>query len=410
MAFETAPEMKGLRVLVVDNHAATQEFLQTILESFGFECAAAETAEEGFRLLEQQADKPFGLALVNCKLPGGTDGMEAARHIRSNLQLVNLPIILLGSADEMLKQDEPETLSGILVKPITHSQLFDAIMQVFGHKTLTHGRSATDSVSAETIRKLQGKQVLVVEDNEINQLVAMELLQQMGMLVSVTNSGEQAVRMVRDGNYQAVLMDIQMPGMDGFQATAQIRKNEGMEQPLLPVIAMTAHALNGDSQKALEAGFSDYVSKPVDVSKLANVLVRWLDKPITGGVAVDKSRIPQALELPETLDSIDMVSALRRLGENKKLYKQLLLRFQADHALDAQKICAALKNNELELAKLQAHTLRGLAGTIGADKLAAATKELETALTKLGKPFSAGLLTQVEQQLTAVLTSISKIS
>jgi polar amino acid transport system substrate-binding protein len=303
-------------------------------------------------------------------------------------------------------------------------------MQVFGHQALTKYLPTHQKISSETLGKLRGKQILLVEDNEINQMVAVEILQQMGLLVSVADDGEQAVQMAGQGVYDAILMDIQMPGMDGYQATAQIRGTNLLSDPdQIPIIAMTANALNGDSQKAMLAGMSDYLSKPVDVAQLARVLARWLDQPsleseaepgkdcqptddpqepILAQAFAREARAGQDL-LPAALDSIDMLRALTRLGDNKALYRRILLMFRAEHAQDGTAIWTALQNNDLELAQRLAHNLKGLAGTVGADGLRAAAKNLEMAIAEGNEPDYEDLLVQVEQKLTDVMASIAMI-
>ncbi len=271
----------------------------------------------------------------------------------------------------------------------------------------------------------------------------------MGLLVSVADDGEQAVQMARQNVYDAILMDIQMPGMDGYQATAQIRglvpeaelisqQNSTVERVnqlrsnpnQIPIIAMTANALNGDNQKALQAGMSDYVSKPVDIAQLASVLARWMgqpsfqnnaepekNSPSAGApkegipVLIPSPETPEELDhLPATLESIDMVSALVRLGNNKKLYRRLLLLFHADHAHDGTAIRAALQVNDLEIARRLAHTLKGLAGTVGADELRTVAKDLEMAIAEGQEPLFESLLMQVEQRLAIVISSIALVA
>ena len=426
-AAQAVPELAGLRVLVVDQHAATLEFLRSALESFAFEVTTAQCAEEGVMLLDKAGDDPFRLVLMDWKFPGGMDGLEAARCIRQDVRLASTPIILLGNQEDVQQKASAEGLNGSLLKPITRSQLFDAVMQVFGHQALTKLRPSHEKISTETMGKLRGKQILLVEDNEINQMVAVEILQQMGLLVSVADDGEQAVQMAGQGGYDAILMDIQMPGINGYQATAQIRKNRRSNAAELPIIAMTANALNGDSQKALDSGLDDYVSKPVDVAQLASVLARWLDHPsheteseqdnqptddpqdaIPVLASASEARADQDL-LPAALESIDMVSALARLGNNKELYRRLLLMFHADHTQDGTAIRAALQSNDLELARRLAHTLKGLAGTVGADELRAVAKELEMAIAEGNESFHEEYLAQVEQKLAIVMISIARL-
>ena len=414
--FAAAPDLAGLRVLVVEKHAATQEFLRNTLESFAFHVTTAQSAEQGL-LLTLPEDEPFDLVVMDCKLPGGMDGLEAARQIRQAAHLANTRIILLIDKEEMLQKASLEILNGWLVKPITRSQLFDAVMQALGHKALTLSSPTTKNVSEKTRENLRGKHILLVEDNKINQMVAQEILQQMGISVSIASNGEQAVQMAEQGGYDVILMDIQMPGMDGYQASALIRQYTRLHNIRLPIIAMAAYALDGDSQKALDSGLNDYVSKPVNVAQLADVLMRWVDNAPVDSQTVttamhqaDAERLPAQDLRPAALTSLlDVTGALLRLNNNKKLYQRLLLMFNAENEYAAQSIRSALKNNNMGLARRQAHTLKGLAGTIGADELRTTVTQLESAIADGNHPIYDELLTQVEQKLTVIMASIARL-
>jgi CheY-like chemotaxis protein/two-component sensor histidine kinase len=161
-AAQAVPELAGLRVLVVDRHAATLEFLRSVMESFAFEVTTAQSAEEGLMLLDKAGDDPFRLVLIDWKFPGGLDGLEAAQCIRQDARLASTPIILLGSQEDVQQKASAEGLNGCLLKPITRSQLFDAVMQVFGHQALTHPRHTHEKISTETLEKLRGKHILLV--------------------------------------------------------------------------------------------------------------------------------------------------------------------------------------------------------------------------------------------------------
>jgi two-component system sensor histidine kinase/response regulator len=266
------------------------------------------------------------------------------------------------------------------------------------------------------LEKLRGGCVLLVEDNEINQLVALELLQNMGLRVTLAINGDEAVNLVQKKHFDAVLMDIQMPGMDGYQTTAEIRKDPRFYAAELPIIAMTAHALEEDRLKSLQSGLNDYISKPIDVIKLANVLQRWLhpgpaqfettaDPKSQGFDEVFPELSPE--DLPAALNSINVTGALTRLGNNKELYRRLLSIFVAQHFQDGQAIRAAWQSNNIELARRLAHSLKGVAGTVGADELRTAAKDLEMVLAKGTTPFDEELLAQVEQKLSVAIASIA---
>jgi len=408
-SFGMTPELNGLRVLVVDDHAATREFLQSALEAFTFHVTVADSAEAGLERLERKSSKqPFDLILMDRSLSGKLDGLEAIRRIKQNPKLSSTPALLLIHADELLQQTAENAPDGYLIKPITRSQLFDEIMLVFGHEKPTR-ISAERKFTTGLLNKLHGRRALLVEDNPINQLVATEMLQSLGLQVSIASDGEEAVKMVMENQFEVVLMDIQMPGMDGYQATAQIRSDPRFTYANLPIIAITAHALAEDREKTLEAGLNDYVTKPIDMSQLANALLACLspdkvDNSTTDNVAA------RASSLPTALDSINMTSALARLGEKQELYLRLLLMFRENQAETAQAIRSALQSDDLPLAGRLAHTLKGIAATIGADQLSSAAKALEIAIVQGETGLYAGNLEKMEQELASVMAALAGIS
>ena len=420
------PAVHGQRVLVVDDNINTLESLRSALESFSCVVTVAQSAEAGLELLMQpvpQGKAQYALVLMDSCLPcasGGMDGLEAIRRVKHDPRFDHIPAILMIGAAEMLQHKENSDLDGHLIKPITRSQLFDAIMQIFKQKNPTKIGPEPKAIASTVLDKLHGARILLVEDNKINQLVAMEMMQEMGLQVTITDNGEEAIEMVKKDHFDAVLMDIQMPGLDGHQTTAQIRRDAHANASQLPIIAMTANAMESDRQKALEAGMNDYVSKPVDVSKLASVLLRWVNPPVQMKSVVSTSKIkgvdaevaaPELArsELPSTFDSINMVAALARLGDNKQLYRRLLLLFHADHQHTAQAIRAALKNDDFELARRLAHTIKGLAGTIGADELRSAAKQLEQAIAESNTAFYETCMADVDKKLAVVMSEIAKM-
>ena len=404
--FISVPELKGLRVLVVDDHHATLEFLQSTLESFTFMVQAVNNAEAGLALLEKAPpEEQFDLVLFDWNQPGGLNGLDASRRLKQQPR-----VILLVNAQENLTQTSSTAPESSLVKPVTRSQLFDAIMQVFGHKTTKQSRHARQVWVGADFKNLRGQQVLLVEDNEINQMVAREMLESMGLIVSLAQNGEQAIHMVEKGGLAAVLMDIQMPGMDGYQATARIRSNPLFSPDKLPIIAMTAFAMSGDREKALESGFNDYVSKPVDINQLANALLRCL-APIKETPPPEPQKTintPGGLT-PEILACLNTQPAIQRLGNNLDLYKRILKLFRQENAEFITTLRLALQNNNIPQARLLAHTFKGLAGTIGADEMQKQTLLLETAIATEDRPLAESYLQQIDQPFNTILSAISTL-
>jgi PAS domain S-box-containing protein len=398
--YKPASELHGLKVLVVDDNPTSREILQEMLESFSFEVTVAASGPEGISELENaKEDRPFELVVMDWKMPG-MDGIDAARRIKNHEGLNKIPAIIMVTAygrEEIMQQAEDVGLEGFLLKPINSSILFDAIMQAFGEaEPETFRVVERHEQEAETVEHIKGALVLLVEDNEINQQVAKEILEGAGLIVTLANDGQEGVNAVKESNYDVVLMDIQMPVMDGYTATREIRKDDRYKE--LPIIAMTAHAMTGDENKSLQAGMNGHVTKPIDPDQLLSTLQKWI-KPSEERVQVQQSEIsveqpesdnafPTDKELPESLSGFDLVDGLKRLQGNQKLYRKLLLSFATDYNSVANEIQQALDAEDFDQAHSLIHNLKGLAGNLAATKLQAAAVNLENIVKGVEKKIS----------------------
>jgi PAS domain S-box-containing protein len=291
--FKPSADLRGMKVLVVDDNATSRDILQEMLESFTFEVTVAASGPEGITELENaQEDKPFEVVVMDWKM-SGMDGIEASRRIKAHEGLNKIPAIILVTAygrEEIMQQADEVGLEGFLLKPVNPSMLFDTIMQALGKAVPETSRVAQKrGQEANVLEGIRGENVLLVEDNEINQQVAKEILEGAGLIVALANDGQEGINAVKESNYDVVLMDIQMPVMDGLTATREIRKDNRFKE--LPIIAMTAHAMAGDEEKSLEAGMNDHVAKPIDPDKLFSTLQKWI-KPSEKRVQVQKPEIP----------------------------------------------------------------------------------------------------------------------
>ena len=384
-----ASEMRGMKVLVVDDNATSRDILQEMLQSFTFEVTVTASGAEGITELERaREDKPFELVIMDWKMPG-MDGIEASRRIKNHTDLSKIPAIVLVTAygrEEVMQQADELGLEGFLLKPLSPSMLFDATMQAFGEAEPEISRlSKRKEQEAEAIQHIQGLRLLRVEDNEINQQVAREILEGAGLNVTLANNGQEAVNAVKESSYDAVLMDVQMPVMDGYTATREIRREERFKE--LPIIAMTAHAMAGDEDKSFQAGMNAHVTKPIDPDQLFTTLQKWI-KPGEKRAQVQQPEIPaegletdkivsKEDELPESLPGFDLAAGLKRLMGNKRLYRKLLVDFGAKYIETASDIRAALDTKDFEQAHSLVHNLKGLAGNLEARDLQAATVNLE---------------------------------
>jgi CheY-like chemotaxis protein len=309
--------------------------------------------------------------------------------------LSKIPAIILVTAygrEEIMHQAEEVGLEGFLLKPVNPSMLFDTIMQAFGETVPeTSGIAQRREQETEALEHIRGANVLLVEDNEINQQVAREILEGAGLNVALAADGQEAVNAVKESNYDAVLMDVQMPVMDGYTATKEIRKwevgmgNEGNDP--IPIIAMTAHAMAGDEDKSLQAGMNGHVTKPIDPDQLFATLQKWIQpsenraptqKPV---VSVEPSGEDKVVsteeELPESLPGFDLADGLKRLQGNKKLYRKLLLDFATGYYKAGIEIREALDAEDFDRAHSLVHNLKGLAGNLSATDLQAAAVNME---------------------------------
>jgi signal transduction histidine kinase/CheY-like chemotaxis protein len=388
--FKPSTDLRGIKVLVVDDNATSRDIFQEMLESFSFKVTLAASGQEGLMELEKASDdQPFKLVIMDWQMPG-MDGIEASRRIKKKTDLSRIPAIVMVTAygrEEAMQQAEAVGLEGFLLKPVSASTLFDAIMQALGEPVPETLRVAQrKEQNANTLQNIQGARVLLVEDNEINQQVAREILEGAGLDVALANNGREAITAVKENNYDAVLMDVQMPVMDGYTATREIR-NLKSEIRNIPIIAMTAHAMAGDEQKSLEAGMNGHVTKPIDPDQLFLTLQQWI-KPVAERTPVQKSSIqdeptkaaqatPVEGELPESLPGFDLAAGLARLMGNKQLYRKLLLDFGINYGAVVGEIREALAAKNFNQAHRLVHNLKGLAGNLAATDLQAAAVAME---------------------------------
>jgi two-component system sensor histidine kinase/response regulator len=370
---------------------------------------------EGITELEgAKEERPFELVVMDWRMPG-MDGIEASKRIKNHGGLSKIPVIIMVTAygrEEIIQQAEGIGLEGFLLKPVTSSILFDAIAQAFGEAKLANFRVVErHEQEDEALKYIQGAQVLLVEDNEINQQVAKEILEGAGLKITLANDGQEAVNAVKENEYDVVLMDVQMPVMDGYTATREIRKDGRFKE--LPIIAMTANAMAGDREKSLEAGMNDYVAKPIDTKDLFNTLARWIepgDRKMQVGCAKEglEKKAEREDDSMSELPGISVADGLKKVGGNEKFYQKLLLQFLDTNRDSANEIREALEKKDQSLAVRLAHTVKGVAGTLGAGGLAQVAGELEKTLKTGENTGLSSLLHEFESHLNQVMHSIKK--
>jgi two-component system, sensor histidine kinase and response regulator len=442
----TAPdapkELKNLKILVVEDNPTAGTVICHILESFGFLPRIAGSAEETLILCEKEH---FDLILMDIRLPG-MDGITAAEKIKSRFRTGgNAPRIIITSVygrEKDIRRAKASEIESYLIKPIRQSMLFDTIMEIFGHKTSGFRGTDTGLISPD---EFSDTRILLAEDHPTNRRIAAEILQSVGISVDTAVNGIEVLEAVKEKMYDAVLMDVQMPEMDGIEATLIIREWERGEgsgvrgqgedisshpEPLtphpIPIIAMTAHAMSGDRERCLEAGMDDYIPKPIDRKKLFSVLRKIIrrqsevrgtgsDEEVRGqgsevrGQDVSPNLLPLTPDLSPS-PAINLREGLERMGGSYPLYadifKDFLIR-QKNFVSEFRDIIAA---EDFETARIKAHGLKGAAGNISAIVLADAAKSLEYACADKDIAGSHAALPCVEaalEQAAAVFEQIS---
>ena len=378
------PDISGLRVLVVDDNASAREIFMGMLSSMQFAAACADGGQRAIDMVAQARSegRPFNIVLLDWQMPG-MNGLETLQAIRAQAEAdgVDAPAFIMVTAynrDVLMDEARGIAIDAMLNKPVSSSTLLDSVSTVFGKdlRSCRRTRRRADYMAAE--EAVRGAWLLLVEDNEVNQEVAQQILSDAGIRVDIAANGAMALAKLAVADYDGVLMDCQMPVMDGYDATRKLR--EDARYANLPVIAMTANAMVGDKEKCLEAGMNDFIAKPIDVAQLFTTLARWVkvknpvaaEAPAAASVAADEA-------LP-VIAGLRMEAALQRVGGNVKLMRKLLSRFVETQIDAMHRIATAIENNDLAGATREAHTVKGLAGNIGAAGMADAAGKVEQML------------------------------
>ncbi|MGC1477019.1 MAG: response regulator [Terriglobales bacterium] len=397
------PDLAGIRVLVVDDNPQAREILTDALRVFALRAESVSSGEDAVReIASADSQDPYRLVLMDWHMPG-MDGLEASRTVKHDHRLQHIPKIVMVTAfgrEDIRTQAEEIGIEGFLLKPVNSSLLYDTLVDLFGVGGFEDQRSRAKKDDTP-VYDATGIRVLLVEDNEMNQQVATELLESAGAVVTVANHGGEAVKILTGGSqaplFDVVFMDLQMPEMDGFTAAKLLRRDPRLQN--FPIIAMTAHALVEERQRCLDAGMNDHVSKPIDPDVLFSTLIRWAKpKPRPGvepkATPIDTRTTPAKTAddviLPEIL-GVNLADGLRRLAGNRRLYRDLLGQFVAKEGSAAARIAAALESGDFKLAERIAHTVKGIAGNLGITEVQSEAQKLEKAIRE-GKDSVAALL------------------
>jgi two-component system sensor histidine kinase/response regulator len=400
-----AADLAGRRVLVVDDNRTNRTILEKQLSSWGIRTTAVEGGPGALKELRSAGGEPYDLAVLDMQMPG-MDGMELARKIKADPDLARIRLVLLTSMGRRGEEAGRSGIEAYLTKPVRQSELYYALMMVMGGTTPEEGRLV--ALRGQGGQKARAHRVLVAEDNPVNQKVAQRMLENLGYLVDVVGDGREALEAIASTTYGAVLMDVQMPGMDGYRATRQIRLREdqmgrrnmmmGLRKQRTPIIAMTANAMQGDRERAIEAGMDDYISKPVSRKELGTALGKW----VSGTPAY---RVP-GTEDGESGSALDrgVIASMRGLqGEDKTdIVAELAGMFLDDARPRLSALEEAVLGDDAPAVESLAHTLKGSSGNMGARGMSALCARLEAAGASGDLSQGFGLLERLKEEFARV--------
>ncbi len=396
-----APDLRGRRMLVVDDNANACEVLVDMLRSMTFVATAVTSGAAAITEIARAsaAGEPWDVVFLDWQMPV-MDGVATAHEIRrlGLAQPPHLAIVTAYGRDELVTAANAAGIEDVLIKPVSASLLFDTAMHMLGGVRELHRDEDDEVAPATDLAAIAGARLLLVEDNDLNQEVASEMLRQAGLVVDIAGNGAIGLEMARTGAYDGVLMDMQMPVMDGLTATREIRKLPQCAG--LPILAMTANAMAGDRERCLDAGMNDHIAKPIDPDDLWKKLLRWV-KPRTAATTLAQPSAPSlptagteagaaSASPPSTsatadlagIEGLDVDLGLRQAMGRVTLYRSLLDRFVHGQRDFPARIAAAIVDADWVTAERLAHSLKGVSAQIGATSLRGIAEALEVAVRR----------------------------
>jgi CheY-like chemotaxis protein len=409
----TIEMLKQMQVLIVNASEQEQQQLSRALESLRMNYQVANNRDSARHILSalERQENTDSMLLIAEELEGKESLIKQVKrggNEKGRNSTYYLTTISPGSDYDIpnnILHHGPET---ILSLPATVSQLYESLLTAAGDRRYTE-LPFTPEMRAEGLRAISGAEILLVEDNLLNQQVAIELLQKLHLQVTSVDNGEDAIQQVENHLFDLVLMDIQMPGIDGYETTRRIRSTIPANQ--LPIVAMTAHAMSSDRDNALKAGMNDHLAKPIEPLLLEEMLLRWVPSRITPDMFIphEEQQEPQkTAKLPRSLPGIDMATGLRRLGSDTDLYRRTLLRFYDEYRTKHEHIEKLYAEAQWQELRRFAHTLKGASGIIGAEELSQAAAGLENTLTEENAEQYAKQKASLLEQLARIMTTLDE--
>ncbi len=435
------PDMRGGRALVVDDNENACSVIKGLLEDMGLVADKAASGQAALNAVEraEAQDKPYTIIFLDWQIPG-TDVRETSRQLRTRPfnHSPHIDMVTAYGNKEAIRDAEEINLAEVIIKPVSASMLFNTVVNVLGGGVSSVRREMGDDMSVveSKLTVIKGARILLVEDNELNQEVASGLLRGAGFAVDLAENGEIALGKVKEMTYEIVLMDMQMPVMDGITATREIRKLP--QFAALPVVAMTANATERDRQRCLDAGMNDHIAKPVEPDNLWKVLLKWVKTPhaldenatITSQPVTEEklqsasensverpssavTSAKAAAQIPPTdllaIKSIDALNGIHLFGDNIEAYRKQLERFRQNYHSAIDQLQHMIVAEGIAAGEVFCHEFKGVCGTISANELSTLVAELDVLLKqgKMPEPARFNHLQRILKQLISEIDGLT---
>lgn len=392
----------GARALIVDDSKTSRDILCDIVRELGYVADAVDSGRDAVKMVKESVKaEQYEIVILDWRMPD-MDGITTATLIKEQYDTGKCPDLIMVTAfgrEVAADAAEQGIIDACVTKPLTKNVLLQVVANLRGVTQIDESRNSGRKNAVDVaLQQLAGASILLVEDNEVNQELAVELLEANGMTVAVARNGLEALELLEEKSFDGVLMDCQMPVMDGYEATRRLREDTRFAD--LPVIAMTANAMVGDRDKVLEVGMNDHIAKPLELLDMFSKMARWITPKLTA--RLEATAAERGDDLPE-IAGVDFEKGLSVCQQNKGLLRRLLVRFAETQADFSVTLNDALQKEDIETAARHAHTLKGVAGNIGATKIQELAAELEASIL-------AENIHAMQRQLTNALDSVLAVT
>jgi len=394
--------LSGKRILIVDDNATNREILRLRLGSWGVMVEQADSGQAAMEMLHR-TQPPFDIVITDMQMPE-MDGLMLARAIRSCRQFDTVILMLMTSLGQQFSDEQAKEcgFSACMSKPVRPSELFGRLTAALGGNAVR----PTPTTEAVVLADKNNARILLAEDNIANQKVAVEMIKKLGLYADAAANGLEVIAALESRDYDLVLMDVQMPEMDGLEATRRIRASKTVRRPNIPIIAMTAHAMQGDREKCLKAGMDDYISKPVSIKALSEKLAAWLTRSEDPAAPTNVTADSHVCKISDTRVVFDKEGLIDRMMGDREMAETVIEVFLDDIPKQIESLKQAVQDCDIETSERIAHSIKGAAANVGGEALRELAAQIEAACKNRNTEFVGGALDAIQERFIELKQAI----